>query len=115
MSAAAPRRMNLGVFAVGNGNHVAGWRHPGAAKSGDDIRSHIDIGQRAEAPRDGPDVPWPAGCIVPPLTSPRRGTTSPRACRRRCARRLVREACSGTTLRDHLGLPVPADRYARDS
>ena len=50
MSAAAPRRMNLGVFAVGNGNHVAGWCHPGAAKSGDDIRSYIDIGQRTEGP-----------------------------------------------------------------
>lgn len=49
MSATAPRQMNLGVFAVGNGNHVAGWRHPGAARSGDDIRSYIDIGQRAEA------------------------------------------------------------------
>ncbi len=49
MSAAAPRQMNLGVFAVGNGNHVAGWRHPGAAKSGDDIGSYVDIAQRAEA------------------------------------------------------------------
>ena len=41
--------MNLGVFAVGNGNHVAGWRHPGAAMSGDDIRAYVDIAQRAEA------------------------------------------------------------------
>lgn len=49
MSAAAPRQMHLGVFAVGNGNHVAGWRHPGAAKSGDDIGNYVDIAQRAEA------------------------------------------------------------------
>ena len=49
MSASEPRQMNLGVFAVGNGNHVAGWRHPGAAKSGDDIGSYVDIARRAEA------------------------------------------------------------------
>ena len=49
MSAIEPRQMNLGVFAVGNGNHVAGWRHPGAAKSGDDIGNYVDIAQRAEA------------------------------------------------------------------
>ena len=49
MSASGPRQMNLGVFAVGNGNHVAGWRHPGAAKSGDDIGNYIDIARRAEA------------------------------------------------------------------
>ena len=49
MSASGPRQMNLGVFAVGNGNHVTGWRHPGAAKSGDDIGNYIDIAQRAEA------------------------------------------------------------------
>ena len=49
MSASGPRQMHLGVFAVGNGNHVAGWRHPGAAKSGDDIGNYIDIARRAEA------------------------------------------------------------------
>jgi FMN-dependent oxidoreductase (nitrilotriacetate monooxygenase family) len=27
------RRMHLGVFVVGTGNHIAGWRHPGAADS----------------------------------------------------------------------------------
>lgn len=43
--------MNLGVFAVGNGNHVAGWRHPGATRNGDDIKSYVDIAQRAERAR----------------------------------------------------------------
>ena len=51
MSVTGPRQMHLGVFAVGNGNHVAGWRHPGAAKSGDDIGSYVDIAQRAERAR----------------------------------------------------------------
>ena len=37
------------------------------------------------------------------------------ACCRCCARGLFREAYSGTTLRDHLGLPEPANRYAHDS
>ena len=40
--------MNLGVFAVGTGNHIAGWRHPGATKSSDDIATFIQIGQAAE-------------------------------------------------------------------
>ena len=43
--------MHLGVFAVGNGNHVAGWRHPGALQSGDDIGNYVDIAQRAEQAR----------------------------------------------------------------
>ena len=48
MSTTGERQMHLGVFAVGNGNHVAGWRHPGAFKSGDDIQNFIGIAQRAE-------------------------------------------------------------------
>ena len=41
-------QMNLGVFAVGNGNHIAGWRHPGASKTGVDIATFVQIGQSAE-------------------------------------------------------------------
>ena len=48
MSATGARQMHIGVFAVGNGNHVAGWRHPGAAKSGDDVANYVDIARRAE-------------------------------------------------------------------
>ena len=40
--------MNLGVFAVGTGNHIAGWRHPGATKSGDDFSIYVKIAQIAE-------------------------------------------------------------------
>lgn len=29
----APRRMHLGVFVLGTGNHIAGWRYPGAFDS----------------------------------------------------------------------------------
>ncbi|WP_145145058.1 LLM class flavin-dependent oxidoreductase [Roseomonas gilardii] len=29
----APRQMHLGVFVLGTGNHIAGWRYPGAADS----------------------------------------------------------------------------------
>ena len=30
------RQMHLGVYAVGTGNHIAGWRHPGATASGEE-------------------------------------------------------------------------------
>ena len=42
------RQMHLGVFAVGTGNHIAGWRHPGATKDSEDIATFIAIGQAAE-------------------------------------------------------------------
>lgn len=29
----ADRQMHLGVFVLGTGNHIAGWRYPGAADS----------------------------------------------------------------------------------
>lgn len=41
-------QMNLGVFAVGTGNHIAGWRHPGAAKSGADFSVFARIAESAE-------------------------------------------------------------------
>ena len=44
----ARRQMHLGVFAVGTGNHIAGWRHPGAAQSGDDISAFAAIARSAE-------------------------------------------------------------------
>ena len=40
--------MHLDVFAVGTGNHIAGWRHPGAFKSGDDLQAFVEIAQSAE-------------------------------------------------------------------
>jgi FMN-dependent oxidoreductase (nitrilotriacetate monooxygenase family) len=41
-------QMHLGVFAVGSGNHIAGWRHPGASKTGADISTFLEIGRTAE-------------------------------------------------------------------
>lgn len=40
--------MNLGVFAVGTGNHIAGWRHPGATKNSNDIATFVQIAKTAE-------------------------------------------------------------------
>ena len=40
--------MNLGVFAVGTGNHIAGWRHPGAFSSGANLRAFAEIARCAE-------------------------------------------------------------------
>ena len=48
MNATSERQMNLGVFAVGTGNHVAGWRHPGASQRGEDIATYVEIAQMAE-------------------------------------------------------------------
>jgi hypothetical protein len=31
------RQMHLGVYAVGSGNHIAGWRYPGATTSGESL------------------------------------------------------------------------------
>ena len=40
--------MHLGVFAVGTGNHIAGWRHPGAFKSASDLSAFVQMAQTAE-------------------------------------------------------------------
>lgn len=40
--------MHLGVFAVASGNHIAGWRHPGAFKQGADLDAFVSIAQAAE-------------------------------------------------------------------
>ena len=37
------RQMHLGVYAVGTGNHIAGWRHPGATSSGEDIPRNVEF------------------------------------------------------------------------
>ena len=41
-------QMHLGVFAVGTGNHIAGWRHPGAFKRASDISAFVEMAQTAE-------------------------------------------------------------------
>jgi N-acetyl-S-(2-succino)cysteine monooxygenase len=42
------RQMHLGVYAVGTGNHIAGWRHPGATSSGEDFAAFKTITASAE-------------------------------------------------------------------
>ncbi len=42
------RQMHLGVYAVGSGNHIAGWRHPGATTSGEDLEAFKLIAASAE-------------------------------------------------------------------
>ena len=44
----AQQHMHLGVFAVGTGNHIAGWRHPGATTSSDDFSAFAAIAKTAE-------------------------------------------------------------------
>ena len=44
-------RMHLGVYAAGTGNHVAGWRCPGASKSGEDFAAFRQIAESAERGR----------------------------------------------------------------
>ncbi len=43
-----PRQMRLGVFAVGTGNHSAGWRMPGADRSNQDPAVLLRIAAEAE-------------------------------------------------------------------
>ena len=42
------RQMHLGVYAVGTGNHVSGWRVPGASKSGEDFSIFKEIAVSCE-------------------------------------------------------------------
>jgi len=44
----APREMLLGVFVLASGNHVAGWRIPGAFTSNEDFEAIVQIAQDAE-------------------------------------------------------------------
>ena len=42
------RQMHLGVFVLGTGNHIAGWRYPGASQSFEDIGVIQEIARIAE-------------------------------------------------------------------
>lgn len=42
------RKMHLGLFLLGTGSHVAGWRYPGAIDSFQDIDAMIEVAQLAE-------------------------------------------------------------------
>jgi len=42
------RKMHLGLFILGTGSHVAGWRYPGAADSFQDFAAIQEIGRTAE-------------------------------------------------------------------
>ena len=42
------RQINLGVYAVGTGNHVSGWRFPGAATSSEDFSIFKTIANSCE-------------------------------------------------------------------
>lgn len=42
------RQMHLGVFVLGTGNHIAGWRHPGAFRSFEDLAAIQHIARTAE-------------------------------------------------------------------
>ncbi|MDB5373462.1 MAG: ntaA 1 [Belnapia sp.] len=42
------RQMHLGVFVLGTGNHIAGWRYPGAAQSFEDLAVVQQIARIAE-------------------------------------------------------------------
>ncbi|SON56809.1 Nitrilotriacetate monooxygenase component A [Hartmannibacter diazotrophicus] len=43
-----PRQMHLGLFILGTGSHIAGWRYPGAVKSFQDFSAVADIARTAE-------------------------------------------------------------------
>jgi len=42
------RQMHLGLFILGTGSHVAGWRYPGAVTSFQDFAAIKEIGRTAE-------------------------------------------------------------------
>jgi FMN-dependent oxidoreductase (nitrilotriacetate monooxygenase family) len=42
------KRMRLGVYAMATGNHIAGWRHPGAQDNAEKIESFISIAKACE-------------------------------------------------------------------
>jgi FMN-dependent oxidoreductase (nitrilotriacetate monooxygenase family) len=48
---ATGRQMHLGVYVAGTGNHVAGWRYPGAADSFEDLSVMQEIARIAERGR----------------------------------------------------------------
>ena len=44
----SPRQMHLGLFILGTGSHIAGWRYPGAIDTFQDIVSIGEIARTAE-------------------------------------------------------------------
>ncbi|WP_298951669.1 LLM class flavin-dependent oxidoreductase [uncultured Methylobacterium sp.] len=48
MTDPTPRRMHLGLFLLGTGSHVAGWRMPGAVDSFQDLSAIQEIARTAE-------------------------------------------------------------------
>jgi N-acetyl-S-(2-succino)cysteine monooxygenase len=42
------KQIHFGVYAMGTGNHIAGWRHPGATMSGEDIEVFVGIAKACE-------------------------------------------------------------------
>ena len=42
------RQMHLGLYAVGTGNHIAGWRHPGASVTSEELHVFKSIAASAE-------------------------------------------------------------------
>jgi FMN-dependent oxidoreductase (nitrilotriacetate monooxygenase family) len=51
MTAAPPRQMHLGLFLLGTGSHLAGWRYPGACDSFQDLAAMQEIARIAERGR----------------------------------------------------------------
>ena len=47
------RQMHLGLFILGTGSHVAGWRYPGAVDSFQDFAAIRAIGRTAERGKHG--------------------------------------------------------------
>ena len=45
---AISRQMHMGVFVLGTGNHIAGWRYPGAAASNIELPVIQEIAAIAE-------------------------------------------------------------------
>ena len=43
-----PRQMHLGLFILGTGSHIAGWRYPGAVDTFQDLAAIQEIGRTAE-------------------------------------------------------------------
>src|SRR5215510_27088 len=48
MAGNSTRQMHLGVYAVGTGNHVSGWRYPGASTSSEDFAIFKTIADSCE-------------------------------------------------------------------
>jgi FMN-dependent oxidoreductase (nitrilotriacetate monooxygenase family) len=51
MDDAPPRQMHLGLFLLGTGSHIAGWRYPGAVASFQDLAAMQEVARIAEAGR----------------------------------------------------------------